>query len=258
MWKLYDTLIDGIPADCLVDEFICGTYGVLVRSGSGCGFSHILPGDTLPETTKKSLKMPLRELAAGIKSWNFIEASAGMAAINTWYNSPLAATANGITLTNSLYSEDRLSDPFIAYQNAIKNKKVAVCGHFPYIEQLLRPVCELTLIDREPEEGDYPEAAAEYILPESDFVILSCTSLIYKTLPRLLALAQNAYVILVGPFTPLAPVLFSYGVSDLSGFVVKDNAAAANIVAGFERRPIYKTGQKVTLKPGGDGNTLVL
>ena len=248
MWELYDALIGGIPEECLVDEFICGTYAVLVRSGSACGFSHILPGDTLPETRKKSLHMPLKKLAECIKSWNFIEASAGMAAINAWYNSPATAGGNGIVLTGSLHSEDRLNDPFIAYQNVIKNKKVAVFGHFPYIEQLLRPVCELTLIVREPLEGDYPEAAAEYVLPESDFVILSCTSLIYKTLPRLLALARNAYVVLVGPFTPLAPALFPFGINDLSGFVIKDNAGAASIVAGFERRSIYKTGQKVSLK----------
>lgn len=249
MWELYDVLIEGIPEECLVDDFICGTYAVLIRSGNGCGFSHILPGDTLPETIKKSLKMPLKKLAACIKSWNFIEASVGMAAINAWYNSPEAAARNGIVLSNSLHSEDRLNDPFISYQTVIKNKKVVVFGHFPYIEQLFQPVCQLTIIEREPREGDYPEAAAEYILPESDFVILSCSSLVYKTLPRMLQLARNAYVILVGPFTPLAPKLISFGINDLSGFVVKDYAGAARIVSGLERKAIYKTGQKVTMRP---------
>lgn len=248
MWELYDALIDGIPEACLVDELICGTYAALVRSGGGVGFSHVLPGDTLPEVTRKSLGMPLKKLAQCIKSWNFVEASVGMAAINAWYNSPVTAAANGIVITDSLYSEDRTSDPFITYQNVIKDKKVAVLGHFPYIEQLYQPVCELTIIEREPREGDYPEAAVEYILPVSDFVVLSCSSLVYKTLPRLLALAKNAYVVLVGPFTPLAPALFSFGVNDLSGFVVKDNAGVARIVSGLERRSIYKTGQKVAMK----------
>jgi len=249
MWELYDALIEGIPEECIVDEFICGTYAVLIRSGNGCGFSQILPGDSLPEMIKKSLNMPLKRLAECIKSWNFVEASVGMAAINAWYNSPATAAGNGIALSNSLYSEDRLSDPFIAYQNVIKNKKVAVYGHFPYIEQLFQPVCDLAIIEREPLEGDYPESAAEYILPESDFVILSCTSLVCKTLPRMLQLAQNAHVIIVGPFTPLAPALFSFGVNDLSSFVVKDNAGAARIISGLERRKIYTTGQKVTMKP---------
>ncbi|MBP2626829.1 MAG: putative heavy-metal chelation [Firmicutes bacterium] len=249
MWELYDALIEGMPEKCLVDEFICGTYGVLIRSGNGCGFSHIMPGDTLPEMMEKSLHMPLKKLAQCIKSWNFIEASVGMAAINAWYNSPAVATDNGIVLSNSQYSEDRLNDPFIAYQNVIKNKKVAVLGHFPYIEQLFQPVCDLTVIEREPAEGDYPQSAAEYILPESDFVILGCNSLIDKTLPRMLQLARNAYVVIVGPFTPLAPKLFSFGVNDLSSFVIKDNAGAAHIISGFERNAIYKTGQKVSIKP---------
>ena len=250
MWELYDALIEGIPEECLVDEFICGTYAALIRSGNGCGFSHILPGDSLPEMMKKSLNMPLKKLAECIKSWNFVEASVGMAAINAWYNSPEIASSNGIALTNSLYSEDRLNDPFIAYQNVIKNKKVAVLGHFPYIEQLFQPVCDLAIIESEPLEGDYPESAAEYILPESDFVILSCVSLINKTLPRMLQLAQNAYVIIVGPFTPLAPKLFSFGVNDLSSFIVKDNVGASRIVSGLERKKIYKTGQKVSIKLG--------
>ncbi|SDF13453.1 Rossmann-like domain-containing protein [Sporomusa acidovorans] len=248
MWELYDALIEGIPEECLVDEFLCGTYAALIRSGRGCGFSHIVPGDSLPETMKKSLGMPLKKLAECIKSWNFVEASVGMAAINTWYNSPETAVKNGIVLTDSLYSEDRLNDPFIAYQNEIKNKKVAILGHFPYIEQLFQPVCDVAIIEREPEEGDYPEAAAEYILPASDFVIISCVSLICKTLPRMLTLAKDAYVIIVGPFTPLAPSLFSFGVNDLSSFVVKDNDVATRIVAGLERKKIYKAGQKVAMK----------
>lgn len=252
MWDLYDALINGIPEDCFVDEYICGTYAALIKSGHGCGFSHIIPGDTHPEMIKKSRHMPLKKLAECIKSWNFVEASVGMAAINAWYNAQQTAAGHGIELSGSLYSDDRLSDPFIAYQNAIKSKKVAVVGHFPYVEQLYRPVCELSIIEREPQEGDFPGEAAEYILPESDFVILGCTSLVYKTLPRMLELARNAYVILVGPFTPLAPVLFTFGVDDLSGFVIKDDAAAARIVSGFERSSLYKTGQKVTFRANAE------
>ncbi|WP_110953994.1 DUF364 domain-containing protein [Anaerosinus massiliensis] len=248
MWKLYDTLIEGIPEDCMVEDFICGTYSVLVKSGNGYGFSYIVAGDSIPETMKRSLGMPLRKLAACIKSWNFVEASIGMAAINAWYNSPQEAAHNGIALTGSQYSEDRLNDPLIAYQNEVKNKKVAFWGHFPYIEQLFQPVSEVKIIEIDPQEGDYPAFSYEYILPESDFVFINCSSLIYKTLPRMLELAQNAYVILVGPFTPMAPQLFSFGVHDLSGFIVQDGTGAARIVNGMERKKIYAFGRKVAMK----------
>jgi len=252
MWELYDALIDGIPAGAKADELIRGTYGALVVSGGGCGYSPLMVGDTRPETMpRKSPGMPLKDLAGCIRSWNYIEASVGLAAVNAWYNGPEAAAQNGVALNASPYSEDRLHDPFIAYQNAIRNKKVAVVGHFHYLEQLFSPVCELFIIEREPLEGDYPVEAAEDILPQCDIAVIACTTLVFKTLPRLLELAKNAWVVLVGPATPLAPPLLARGVRDLSGFVIRDGARAKNMVAGFERLNLYSAGQKVSLKADG-------
>ena len=69
MWELYDALIEGIPDACTVEEFVCGTYGVLIRSVEGYGFSPIVPGDTRPQTfMKKALQYaaqgtgPMREV----------------------------------------------------------------------------------------------------------------------------------------------------------------------------------------------------
>ncbi|MDR3209656.1 MAG: hypothetical protein LBT36_03415, partial [Oscillospiraceae bacterium] len=67
-----------------------------------------------------------------------------------------------------------------------------------------------------------------------------------KSLPRYLSLAKDARVILVGPATPIAPVLYEFGASGLAGFIVKDAAAAERIALGLGGN-MHGTGQKVNL-----------
>lgn len=61
-------------------------------------------------------------------------------------------------------------------------------------------------------------------MPRQDVVFITGVTMINKTLPRLLELSKGAFVVLVGPSTPLAPFLFDYGVDVLSGTVVVDDA----------------------------------
>ncbi|MCE5285622.1 MAG: DUF364 domain-containing protein [Pelosinus sp.] len=249
---MYDALIEGIPEGCMVDEIICGSCNSFVRSGNGAGIAAFRPYTSRkPLFTKDLMGAPLREVARCIKSWNLVEASMGAAAINAYYNNPQVARQSGVEFSDAKRVEDRNYDPFIMSQNEIKSKKVAVVGHFPYLEKFFAPVCDLSIIEWEPEEGDYPIMAAEYLLPESDYVFLTCTSLVDKTLPRLLELSKEAQkVTVVGPGTTLAPLLFDFGIGDLSGFIIKDNLRAARIVGGIEKVRIYTTGQKVHLTKG--------
>jgi uncharacterized protein (DUF4213/DUF364 family) len=251
MWEIYDTLIGGIPEDLTADTIICGYAYTIVANKLGTGFSYVLSYETrLPMASGCIQGKPLREAAALIKSWNFVEASIGHAALNSYYNSPPVARANGIELSDSMFKEDRLNDPFITSQNDVKGKKVAVLGHFQYLETFFEPVCDLSIIEWEPtEQGDYPFSSCEYILPDSDIVFISCRSLIDKTLPRLLDLSRNAgHVVLVGPVTTMAPYLLTTGINDLSGFVVKDVEKAVRIASGCENTKMSSSGQKVSLK----------
>ena len=250
MKSLYDALIDGIPDDMPLDDMTCTHYGVLVRSGENIGIADFRDEyDTRPmiETGNK-LDLSLKELATGIKSWNITEAAMGHAAINAYYNTPAMAKKNGLVLTGSLTAEDRNSDPFIAYQKEVHGKKVVVVGHFPYLEKLMAPICDLKIIDPTPDAGIYPEQAAEYLLPEADFAFIGSLTITDKRLPRYLELARDAFVGIVGPITTLSPVLFDYGVDELDGFVVKDNAVAERIVKEQENLKIYSAGQKVSLR----------
>ncbi len=62
--------------------------------------------------------------------------------------------------------------------------------------------------------------AAEDILPRADVVGLTGTSLINHTFPRLMELCRGKFVVMVGPTSPLSPVLFDYGVDVISGIKV--------------------------------------
>ena len=250
MKDLYEALIEGIPEDEPLDEVFSTHYGALAFSRGRVGLSEFPDGrDTRPRIRRGDPgKRTLRELAAGVKSWNFTEAAMGVAAMNAYYNSPEMAERNGIRLSTSSYVEDRNADPFIAHQKAAMGKKVVVLGHFPYMEQLLKPVCDLFIIHRFPWKGDYPEPAIDYLVPGSAFVFIGARYFLDKSLPHILQLAEGAYVGLVGPATVLSPVLFDYGVDELDGFIPKDVERAVRIQKEQESGKIYSAGEKVSLR----------
>ena len=248
MWAIYDSLINGIPENLMVDELMNGNGISYVRSGNGSGIAGFRDYQTrAPMFTKNLLGEPLQRVATAVKSWNFVEASLGLAAINAYYNNPETARGNGVNFSDTRWVEDRMNNPFIMSQKEIKGKRVTVIGHFPYLENLFEPVCDLSIISWNPLEGDYPFSAIEYLLPECDYVYITSASITDKTLPRILELSKNARrVTIVGPSTPLTPVLFNYGISELSGLIIKDNALAFRIISGAEKVKIYTAGQKVS------------
>ena len=248
--SMYEALIDGIPDDAPLDEVISTHYGAIAFSNGNIGLSEFRDEfDTRP-MMNSSYKpdMTLKELAKGIMSWNFTEAAMGVAALNAYYNSPAMAEKNGLHLSRSLYAEDRNADPFITYQNEAKRKKVVILGHFPYIEQLLKPICNLYIIDRFPWKGDYPETAIEYLVPDSDYVFIGVLYFLEKSLPHIIDLAGDAFVGLVGPATVMSPIFFDYGVDELDGFIPKDSNLAARIFKEQENGKIYSAGEKVSLR----------
>jgi uncharacterized protein (DUF4213/DUF364 family) len=216
-WDIYDRLLGAIPEDIVVASCLMGRSWTVVDSG-GMGVAMTYRGDS----RGTNLRPPhagrrLQDMAAYLKSWNLYEASLGVAAVNSFYNTPervgswlrkpLAAVRSKGALT------DMLDD--------VTGKKVAVIGHFPDMKAAAER-CELTVLERSPQEGDLPDFAAEYVLPEQDFVFITGLTVTNKTLPRLLELSAQATVVLMGPSVPLAPWWFDHGVDVLAGMVVVD------------------------------------
>lgn len=246
MWKLYDDLIAGIPAGIPIADYHVGCGWSEVTAGGNTGVALTVRGRAHVRLNRAPvIGADLKAVASLVKSWYFLEASLGMAAINCWYNTPEKVNAlNGFEGTDN----PRSKDAFLSRTELIRNRCVTVVGHFPNLEEQFGPICELSVLERNPEEGDYPDSACEYLLPDQDWVFITGMAFINKTLPRLLSLTRpDANIVLVGPSVPLAPVLRHYGVTDLDGFCVTDAQKADEIIRQGENRGIFASGKMVSI-----------
>lgn len=194
---------------------VVGFNWVLVEGPHGCGLAQTPDRGTAggrPIADAAHLAgRPLRELAAKVHSWDPVETAIGLAAINAFYNRyDLEATpANGL---DAVAGEAPLM----------------VIGRFPGLAARLP---EARIIERQPRDGEYPEAAAGWLLPDSERVVATASTLVNRSLPGLIAAAPHTRVALVGPSTPLTPRLHAYGLDTLAGMVVTDAKGAARAVA---------------------------
>lgn len=230
-WEIYDRLIEGVPADVRVVDACVGANWTCVAAESGAGVAYTFHGGVAPAGARDVAGARLRDVAALVKSWCFEDASLGAAALNAWYASP-----------EKLEGPDLLtgegSDGFSLVMDHIKahggdRPRVCVIGHFPHMDELAA-ASDLTVLERRPREGDLPDAACEYVLPEQDVVLMTGTTFTNKTMPRLLELAAGATVLVTGPTTPMLPVLFDYGIDVLAGRIVGDPARALRACATGE------------------------
>lgn len=254
MWSLYDELIDNIPENIKIIDYNVGSSWVKIVTEDNIGISITLKGFCRPRMYEDTvIGMNLRDTAKLSKSWNFTEASIGLAAINAYYNSfektKKLGCFNDIDLNNNDLTSRKKKDAFQAYTDDIINKNVAVIGHFPNIEEQFSKICNLSILERNPSKGDYPDSPCEFILPEQDYVFITGMTLINKTLPRLIQITNdNAKVILVGPTVPMSKILFNYGITGLSGFCVTDHDKMIEILKSGRNTEIFKAGRMLSLE----------
>lgn len=246
-WDLYDALIDGIPSGHTVDECMIGLHWTFVRSGDHAGIAMTFQGSSISGLKNGPyIGRDLHEVAEGIKSWDMLQASVGMAACNAWYNSREKMAELGIDRDGKAAKTGTGESIFDEPLEALQGKKVAVIGHFPYIEKQLGDQCDLCVLEREPEGSDFLDSACEYILPEQDFVFITGMTLTNKTLPRLLTLTKTARTILVGPSSPITPKLFSFGIDSIAGFYVTDIDQTRALVSQAAHTEIFRGGRRIT------------
>ena len=248
MWDIYNDLIDSIPDNLTVQDCMSGLHWTLVKSDLGTGMAMTVNGgQEIGDEYRQLVGMPLKELAGYVKSWNFPDASLGMAAINSALNTPhqVSVLANQAFKITENSEENNAFSTFSPY---IKDKKVAVIGHFPNIEHL-QEFCQLSILERMPQKGDYPDPACEYLLPEQEVVFITGAAFINKTMPRLLTLAKDAQIILVGPSVPISTALFDHGVDVISSSVVLNEELVWRAVKQGGRTKIFKAGaQMISIK----------
>jgi uncharacterized protein (DUF4213/DUF364 family) len=256
MWRLYDELIDGIAENLTIEDYNIGCAWTMVQAGGNAGVALTVKGHSIePLYQGPVIGESLKTIAALIKSWNFIEASLGMAAINCYYNSPQKVAAlggfEGIDIDDESLENNKSMDAFSILAEEATDKRVAVIGHFPHIERTLRPLCKLSILERDPDRGDYPDSACDYILIEQDMVFVTGMTFTNKTLPHLLQVINPAArIILVGPSVPLTPLLYKYGATDLDGFCVTNPQKIKQLVRHGQNFSIFSGGKMVSISKG--------
>lgn len=237
--EIYDLLLDNARSSELVKEVLIGLTWTLCRTENiGLAMSPGTVTRTLP-WSGTLVNKSVEELALWVRSWNSFEATVGMAAINAAINgrSPLLERGQPIS-TEGTTANLAVFQHFLPQ---IRGKRVAIIGRYPGLSVFEKEM-EMTVIERQPTGSDLPDPASEYVLPESEWVFLTATSIVNKTFPRLVELARDAKLVLMGPTMPWLPELAEFGIDYLAGVTVTDSEALRQTVAEGGGVRIFETG----------------
>jgi uncharacterized protein len=218
---LLDDLLDNLNVDAPVRSVLVGAHWTVICSRH-CGMAATLMSDRphghiQVRDAGRLHHKSARQLAELARSTELLEASMGVAAINSL-----------LEIDDSLAAQLNASEVLMSRG---RGKNVALIGHFPFIQQLRETAGQLWVIEQNPVEDEYQAEAAVELLPKAEVVAITSSSLINHTLDGLLSLCSSeATVMLLGPTTPLSPILFNHGVSIISGAIVVDEAAVLRTV----------------------------
>ena len=241
--KLLEQIIDGLPGGTGVSDVSIFLHATAVTSRT-LGLAMSFPRRStdmardrgeLVAGSGRLTEYAACDLARYALSSRPAEASVGVAAINSLLEPPAAKLIEK-------------SGVDIVMEHAA-GRRLAVIGHFPFVERVKPLVKTLWVLELDPQEGDLPASEAPRILPHADVVAITGTTFINHTIDGLLDLAKGKRIIILGPSTILSPVLFDAGVTALSGICVEDRDVAMRHLregASFRRLPGLRY---VTLEP---------
>lgn len=219
--SILDDLLNNLDQDAPVRSVLVGVHWTVVCSRY-CGMASTTisshpHGHIQVRDVGRLHHKSARELAEFAYSMEPLEASIGVAAINSL-----------LDVDESLAVEVNASEVLMSRG---REKNVALVGHFPFILELRSIAGQLWVIEQHPMEDEFPPEAAADLIPQADVVAITSSSLINHTLDGLLSLCPSrATVMLLGPSTPLSPILFNQGVDMLSGARVIDEGAVLRTI----------------------------
>jgi uncharacterized protein (DUF4213/DUF364 family) len=238
---IINKLISSIENDAPVREVLISTHSTLVCS-QRCGISStslsIKPHgeETIRDAGFLHLKTA-KELSNYALSENPLEASIGLASINSiiGINSTLLIPLDASMLATKLSI----------------GKNVTIIGHFPFISKIKVAASHCWVLEQNPTLGELFAENAKEVIPQSDLIVISASTLINHTLEVNLALCrEKAIVMLIGPSTPLSPILFDLNIGILSGILVEDERQVIKSVSqGATFRQMLGVKRVVMIKP---------
>ncbi len=212
--KILDDILNTLKPNGAVSDVRQGRYWTAVVTNE-CGLASTphesghsdAPGTVLD--TAVYCRKPSAELVSLAYSTNPLEAAVGMAAVNSLLDVDETRCIN-------LNAAELIRE-------AGRGRKVAVVGHFPFVDRIRNAAAETWVIERAPREDDLGEEEAARVIPQADVIAITGSAFVNHSIEALLALCpKESYVIVLGPTTPLSSVLFEYGADVISGTRVAD------------------------------------
>jgi uncharacterized protein (DUF4213/DUF364 family) len=207
--KILDELIGTLAADAPARDVRIGRFWTAVWSrecglASTTGPDEHVHGVTFVQDAGGLGGRSALELAKLAYSESPLEAGIGLAAINS-----LLEVDEGRCV--ELNAGDMLIERG-------RGKRVALVGHFPFVPALREAASRLWVLEFHPQPGDARAEEAEAIVPQADIVAITGSAFINHTIEGLLGLCRpESFVVVLGPTTPLSPVLFDHGADVVSG-----------------------------------------
>ena len=214
--KIISDLLETLAGcDHPVRRVVIGLHWVAVESRY-VGLAHTFrpPGKYEVADSGALVGISALALAQRALSWNLLEASLGLAALN----SLIEATGQPGNVFDRI---PKLAD----------GRKFTIIGRFPFNDEVRKAGATGWFLEMEARRDELPPPACEVVIPQSDLLVVSATSLINHTLPRLLELAADTHAIVLGPSTPMSDVLLRHGADVLAGIAVTDADALFQSVA---------------------------
>lgn len=193
-------------------------------------------GEELLEEAGNLLNKSALELVEMSTSANPLAAGIGIAAINSLLELPTQHVTE-INIAEVLEQKG-------------KGKKIVMIGHFPFVKKLRKVAKEVWVIDLQPGPGEYSPEQAPALLAEADILAMTGNTLITKAAEDYIAMCRpGAYKIMMGPTTPLTPLLFEHGMDLLAGVTVRDADMVNRYISQGAAFSQVRGIQKVTLAP---------
>ncbi len=166
-------------------------------------------------------------------SERLFEASLGMAALNSVLPLPPAMQS---------------ADAYAEIESRSAGKKVAVVGHFPFVNRLQKIAEQCWVFERRLQDGDLPSEEMPNYLPDVEVLVLTAQIITNNCFHHIISLAPHAYKIMLGPSTPMSPVLFDYGLDVIGGIRVQNARQVYDYIARGAHFKQLKGIEKITLK----------
>jgi uncharacterized protein (DUF4213/DUF364 family) len=231
------------PAAGLTDLAV-GSFWTVVHTSVGAGMAssmrseiHLHGRQPITDAGALDTRTPV-ELAELLRSESPPEAAIGLAAANAL----LGSSARGLTEEKAVTILKRRG----------AGKQVAMIGHFPFADRLREDCEQLWVFERglNRHDGDLDHDSMDRLLPEADVVAITATTLLNRTLPSVLArVGSDAFVMLLGPSTPMTPAMHALGIDVLCGTLIDDPArvyravtqgAVTSQITGIRRMSLWK------------------